>query len=73
MRRSSNYPHVYAVDDINIKATDEVKYLGVTITSNLSWGTHIRNICGRAVKKLGFIKRIVGRLCAKGDEIKEAK
>jgi hypothetical protein len=49
------------VDGINIKATDEVKYLGLTITSNLSWGTHIRNICGIALKKLGFVKRIVGR------------
>jgi hypothetical protein len=29
--------------------------------SDLSWGKHIRNICGTALKKLGFIKRILGR------------
>ena len=61
LRNSTDHNHVYAIRDINIKATDEVKYLGLTITSNLSWGTHIRNICGIALKKLGFVKRIVGK------------
>ena len=38
-----------------------MKYLGVTLTKNLSWSAHIHNICGKAFKKLGFVKRIVGR------------
>jgi hypothetical protein len=41
--------------------SDEVKYLGVTLTSDISWGENIRNICGKALKKLEFIKRVVGR------------
>ena len=33
------------------------KYLGVTITSDLSWDTHISNICAKANKTLGFLRR----------------
>ena len=32
-------------------------YLGVDISSNLSWGSHIDRITGTANKTLGFIKR----------------
>ena len=33
------------------------KYLGVTITSNLSWNTHIENTAGKGNKTIGFIRR----------------
>jgi hypothetical protein len=61
LRKSSNQQHTYTVNGINIKTSEEVTYLGVTLTSDLSWGKHIRNICGTALKKLGFIKRVLGR------------
>ena len=35
------------------------KYLGVDITSNLSWGSHVDRITNSANKTLGFIKRNV--------------
>jgi hypothetical protein len=41
--------------------SDEVKYLRITLTSDISWGKQIRYICGRALKKLGFIKHVVQR------------
>jgi hypothetical protein len=46
---------------MNVKTSDEAKYLGLTLIADISWGKHIRNICGTALKKLGFIKRVVGR------------
>ena len=34
---------------------NEPKYLGVTITSELKWNTHITNTCKSAKQKLGLI------------------
>ena len=36
-----------------------IKYLGVTITSDLKWNTHIRNECTKARRILDFIRRIL--------------
>ena len=36
---------------------DNIKYLGVTITNDLKWNTHISNICTKANRTLGFLKR----------------
>ena len=35
----------------------ETKYLGVTLTDNMSWNTHIEQTAAKANKKLGFVKR----------------
>jgi hypothetical protein len=40
--------HTYAVNGINIKTSGEVKNLGITLSSDVSWGKHMRNICGTA-------------------------
>jgi hypothetical protein len=61
LRKLSNQHHTHTVNRINFKTSEEVTYLGVTLRSDLSWGKHIRNICGTALKKLGFIKRVLGR------------
>ena len=39
------------------------KYLGVDITSNLSWSSHVDTITNSANKTLGFIKRNVRQKC----------
>ena len=42
-----------------LKTVSCAKYLGVDITSNLSWGSHVDRITNSANKTLGFIKRNV--------------
>jgi hypothetical protein len=59
LQKLSNHRHTYTVNGINIKTSEEVTYLGVTITSDISHGKHIRNINSVALKKLGFIKYIL--------------
>ena len=36
---------------------DNIKYLGVTITNDLKWNTHISNICTKANRTLDFLGR----------------
>ena len=40
-----------------LEVTNEVKYLGVTISENLSWGSHIQN----CVKKANSVQAVLGR------------
>ena len=42
-----------------LESVDAAKYLGVTISKDLSWNTHINNITSTAKKTLGFVKRNV--------------
>ena len=42
---------LYSIHGTTLRTVDEVKYLGVTNTKNLSWKPHVQNIC----KKSNFI------------------
>ena len=42
-----------------VKSTNKAKYLGVTITNDLTWNHHINNITNKANASLRFIKRNV--------------
>jgi hypothetical protein len=39
----------------------DCKYLGVTLTKDLQWGTHISNIVSKGYKALHFIMRVLGK------------
>ena len=50
----------YNVDNQLIDRTSSHKYLGVTITSDMSWNQHIANIRSKACSTLGIIRRNLG-------------
>lgn len=47
----------YTLGTFTLAAVDSLKYLGVTISKNLSWKEHVKNICSTAEMKLWFLRR----------------
>jgi len=47
----------YCLHDHVLEYVDKVTYLGVTISDDLKWESHINNISGKANKTLGFLRR----------------
>ena len=43
------------------------KYLGVTITNDLKWNTHNRNVCTNANRTIGFLRRTLFSCTETGD------
>ena len=50
-------PPIIFVGDCPLAKVSSVKYLGVHINSDLSWSTHINNICCRARRLTGLLYR----------------
>ena len=65
----SNDPCSYTLEGTVLENVESIKYLGVTITNDLRWNTHVSNICTKANRTLGFLRR---NLCACPQEVKEA-
>ena len=47
----------YHLHNHTLESVTSAKYLGVTLTKNLSWDTHIDQVCNKANKTLGFLRR----------------
>ena len=47
----------YTLKGTALENVDSIKYLGVTITNDLKWNTHTTNICTKANRTLGFLRR----------------
>ena len=47
----------YTLEGTVLENVDNIKYLGVTITNDLKWNTHISNICTKANRTLGVLRR----------------
>jgi len=43
------------VDGLPLEKVQPYKYLGVLISSNLSWGNHVSNVCSRDRKHMGML------------------
>ena len=71
--KSRNYdfmPKLKLQTDDNLLVVEEMKILGVLITSDLSWGAHCDSICQRAYSRLWMLRRLKP-LGASTDELKE--
>ncbi|KAI8495879.1 hypothetical protein Bbelb_262950 [Branchiostoma belcheri] len=56
-RSRSVFQHDYQLHGHTLEAVPSLKYLGVTITKDLTWKEHINNLCNKANTSLGFLKR----------------
>ena len=59
----------YTLEGTVLENVDSIKYLCVTITSDLKWNSHIRNVCSKANRTLGFLRR---NLFSCPQDVKEA-
>ena len=48
---------VYSLEGTVLENVDNIKYLGVTISKDLKWNTHVSNVCTKANRNLGFLRR----------------
>ena len=47
----------YIFEGTDLEKVESIKYLGVTITSYLRWNAHVSNVCTKANRTLGFLRR----------------
>ena len=47
----------YNLEGTVLDNVENIKYLGVTIINDLKWNTHVSNMCTKANRTLGFLRR----------------
>ena len=68
-KRTKKIHASYALQGTDLENVESIKYLGVTITRDLRWNTHVSNVCTEANRTLGFLRR---NLYSCPQEVKEA-
>lgn len=56
-RRTCDISSDYVLNNSSLSKVTSYKYLGVTISDDLSWQTHIDNIKNNANRTLGYLRR----------------
>lgn len=56
-RKRAVLANIYSINAVPIASVSCYKYLGVHLTSSLSWITHIDSICSTASRTLGYLRR----------------
>ena len=59
----------YNLEGTVLDNVENIKYLGITITNDLKWNTHVSNICTKVNRTLGFLRR---NLSACPQDVKES-
>ena len=57
MKRLKKINDSYTLDGTVLDNVEKIKYLGITITNDLKWNKHVSNICTKANRILGFLRR----------------
>src|ERR1700678_3547870 len=58
-RRHKTKMHDYLLAGNKLEVVNSYKYLGINMTSNLSWGNHIQQMVGKANSRLHFVQRVL--------------
>ena len=56
-KRKTVIPTKYTLHNTILESVTSAKYLGITISNDLTWNTHINNITKKANQTLGFLRR----------------
>ena len=56
-RRPLSHSKSFILNNIILESVDSYKYLGLHISSNLSWSDHIESICRKGINILGLLYR----------------
>ena len=56
-RKRTTLQSQYQLHGHTLNNTEEIKYLGVTITKDLRWDSHVNKVINKANKTLGFLRR----------------
>lgn len=54
---TTHCPRTYFLNNIPLPSVGSYKYLGVHISSNLSWNTHVEFVANNANRMLGYLRR----------------
>ena len=68
-KRHNKIQASYSLESGVLENVESIKHLGVTITIDLKWNSHIRNVCTKANRTLGFLRR---NLFSCPQDVKEA-
>ena len=68
-KRSKKIHASYTLEGTDLENVESIKYLGVTITNDLRWNTHVSNVCTEANRTHGFLRQ---NLHSCPQEVKEA-
>ena len=60
--------HQHTLHSQTLKSVNSTRYLGITLTSDATWKTHINNINNKASRTLGLLRRTlkIGSSLVKG-------
>lgn len=53
--------HSFQLSGHNLASVSEVSDLRVDVTGQLSWATHIEELCAKGNRVLGLVKRVCGQ------------